>query len=60
MTYFPTGEDEMSLLSEDMKKMNVETQLAIDEDVWPPNKPKRFIPLLVIQHPGELTLKLTQ
>ena len=35
----------------------MQTQLKVDEEAWPPEPPKAFTPLVLIQHQGHRTLK---
>jgi len=48
---------ELSILSERVRLLNMQTCFAVDEDVWPPNQQKKFIPLLLAhyecQHTGK-------
>jgi len=37
-------------------QVSIQTHLAVDEDEWPPNHPKTFIPLLLLHHQHERTL----
>ncbi|XP_065888660.1 uncharacterized protein [Dysidea avara] len=42
------GANAVTILSERMSQMNIQAQFSVDEDVWPPTKPKKFIPLLLV------------
>jgi len=33
--------------------LNVQTRYKVDEDTWPPDKPKLFTPHLLIHHKGQ-------
>ena len=35
----------------------MQTRLRVDEEAWPPEQPKTFTPLVLIQHQGHLNLK---
>ena len=45
------------MLSKRVSKVNIQTQLRVDEDTWPPEPPKTFTPLLLIQHQGHRNFK---
>ena len=47
----------VSILSDRVKQFNMQMHLAIDEDSWPPDQPKDFIPVFVIHHQGQHTLQ---
>ena len=40
-----------------MRKVNIQTRLRVDEEAWPPEPPKTFTPLVLIQHQGHCNLK---
>ena len=40
-----------------MKQVNKLNWSQVDDDTWPPNQPKQFLPLLLIHHQGEYTPK---
>ena len=40
-----------------MSKCNVRERYSSDEEVWPPDQPKFFIPLILIHHQGQHTMK---
>ena len=42
-----------------MSKINIQTRLRVDEEAWPPEPPKTFTPLVLIQHQGHRNLKLS-
>ena len=43
------------MLSNRVAMMNVHAQHAVDEDRWPPDQPKEYIPLVLIQHQEQRT-----
>ena len=45
------------MLSKRVREVNIQTRLTVDKDVWPPEQPKTFTPLLLIQHRGHRNLK---
>ena len=45
------------MLSTRVREVNIQTRLIVDEDAWPPQQPKTFTPLLLIQHRGHRNLK---
>jgi len=47
----------VSILSDRVRQINIQTRLAVDEDAWPPNQPKEFVPVLLIHHQGQHTVK---
>jgi len=40
-----------------VREVNIQTRLRVDEEAWPPEQPKTFTPLLLIQHKGHRNLK---
>jgi len=40
-----------------VRQLSIQTRFAIDEDAWPPNQPKDFIPVLLIHYKGQPTVK---
>ena len=44
------GYDAISILSDRTRQVSIQTRFAVDEDEWPPNQPKTFIPLLLLHH----------
>ena len=40
-----------------MREVNIQTRLEVDEEAWPPESPKTFTPLVLIQHQGHRNLK---
>ena len=51
------GVEAVVILSKRVREVNKQTQLKIDEEAWPPEPPKTFTPLVLIQHQGYRTLK---
>ncbi|XP_065914025.1 protein NLRC3-like isoform X2 [Dysidea avara] len=49
------GTEAVSLLSNRVAMMNVHAQDSVDEDTWPPDQPKEYTPLLLIQHQEQRT-----
>jgi len=47
----------VSILSDRVRELNIQARFAVDEDVWPPNQPKDFIPVLLIHHQGQHNIK---
>ena len=45
------------MLSKRVREVNIQTWLTVDKDAWPPEQPKIFTPLLLIQHRGHRNLK---
>ena len=45
------------MLSKRVREVNMQTRLTVDKDAWPPEQPKTFTPLLLIQHQGHRNLK---
>ena len=45
------------MLSKRVREVNIQTQLRVDEEAWPPEQPKTFTPLVLIQHQGYRNLK---
>ena len=48
---------EVSIFCDRMKHLSVQAWCAVDEDTWPPNQPKEFIPLMFVYHQGQYTVK---
>ena len=51
------GVEAVAVLSERVRKFNIQTWSRIDEEVWPPGPTKTFTPLILIQHQGQRNLK---
>ena len=45
------------MLSKRVREVNIQTRLTVDKDAWPPEQPKTFTPLLLIQHQDHRSLK---
>ena len=52
---YHVGVEAVSILSSRMAMMNVHVQDTVDEDTWPPDQPKEYTPLLLIQHQEQRT-----
>ena len=51
------GVEAVTILSKRVREVNIQTQLRVDEEAWPPEQPKTFTPLVLIQHQGHRNLK---
>ena len=47
---FIVGVEAVTILSKRVREVNKQTQLEVDEEAWPPEPPKIFTPLVLIQH----------
>ncbi|XP_065913093.1 NACHT, LRR and PYD domains-containing protein 3-like isoform X2 [Dysidea avara] len=47
----------VTILSDRVRQLSIQTRFSVDEDAWPPNRPKDFIPVLLIHHQGEHTVE---
>ena len=47
----------VTILSDRVRQLSIQTRFAVDKDAWPPNRPKDFIPVLLIHHHGEHTVE---
>ena len=47
----------VSILSDRVRQLNIQTWFAVDEDAWPPNQPQEFTPLMFVHHEGQHTFK---
>ena len=47
----------MSILSDNVSKLSMKMQFAFDEETWPPNPPKEFMPLLLTHHQDQHTVE---
>ena len=47
----------MRILSKRVREVNIQTQLKVDKEAWPPEPPKTFTPLVLIQHQGHRNLE---
>ena len=46
------GIEAVTMLSKKIREVNIQTRLRVDKEAWPPDPPKTFIPLVLIQHQG--------
>ena len=51
------ADDAVSILSEMVRKRNLQEQFNNDEETWPPDQPKNFTPLVLIRHQGQHRMK---
>ena len=51
------GVEAVAILSKRVREVNKQTQFEVDEEAWPPEPPKTFTPLVLIQHQGHRTLE---
>ena len=51
------GNDAVSILSNSMREINIQAWSTIDEEAWPPEQPKRFTPLVLIQHQHQTNMQ---
>ena len=51
------GVEAVTILSKRVRRINIQTQLKVDEETWPPEPPKAFTPLVLIQHQGHRNFK---
>jgi len=51
------GENLVSILSQRVSQISIQTRFTFDEDAWPPNQPKDFTPLLLVHHQGRHTIE---
>ena len=49
------GAEAVTILSNRVRQINVQTRFMIDDNTWPPEQPTSFIPLLLIHHQGHRT-----
>ena len=47
----------VSILSDRVRQLNIQTRFALDEDAWPPNQLQDFTPLLLVHHEGQCALQ---
>ena len=40
------------MLSNIVSQLNIQAQFRVDDDTWPPDQPKNFIPLVLIHYKG--------
>ena len=51
------GVEAVTILSKRVREVNIQTRLRVDEEAWPPDPPKTFTPLVLIQHQGYRNMK---
>ena len=51
------GAEAVTILSKRVREVNIQTRLKADEEAWPPDPPKTFTPLVLIQHQGYRSIK---
>ena len=51
------GAEAVTILSKRVREVNIQTRLRVDEEAWPPDPPKTFTPLVLIQHQGYRNMK---
>ena len=51
------GVEAVTILSKRVREVNIQTQLRVDIEAWPPEPPKTFTPLVLMQHQGHPNLK---
>ena len=51
------GVEAVTILSQRVREVNIQTRLKADRDAWPPDPPKTFTPLVLIQHQGDRNMK---
>ena len=51
------GVEAVTTLSKRVREVNIQTRLKADEEAWPPDPPKTFTPLVLIQHQGYRNIK---
>jgi len=49
----------VSILSDRVRQLTIQTRFSIDEDTWPPNQPQHFTPILLAYHTGQYSFKET-
>ena len=49
------GVEAVSTLSNRVAMLNAQAQQSVDEETWPPDQPKNFIPLVLIHHQEQRT-----
>ena len=47
------GVKAVTILSQRVREVNIQTRLKADKEAWPPDPPKTFTPLVLIQHQGD-------
>ena len=51
------GAEAVTILSKRVREVSIQTRLRVDEEAWPPDPPKTFTPLVLIQHQGHRNMK---
>ena len=51
------GVEAVTILSKRVREVNIQTWSRVDEETWPPNLPKTFTPLVLIQHQDDRNIK---
>ena len=51
------GVEAVTTLSKRVREVNIQTRLKADKEAWPPDPPKTFTPLVLIQHQGDRNMK---
>ena len=51
------GVEAVTTLSKRVREVNIQTRFRVDEQAWPPDPPKTFTPLVLIQHQGYRNIK---
>ena len=51
------GVETVTRLSQRVREVNIQTRSRVDKDAWPPNPPKTFTPLVLIQHQDDRNVK---
>ena len=46
------GDEAVAILSNRVRQINTQTRFMVDDDVWPPEQPKSFTPLLLLHYQG--------
>ena len=51
------GVEAVTILSKRVREVSIQTRLRVDKEAWPPDPPKTFTPLVLIQHQGYRNIK---
>ena len=51
------GVEAVAILSKRVRGVNIQARLRVDKEAWPPEQPKTFTPLVLIQHQGYRNFK---
>ena len=49
--------DAITDLATRVSDLNIQARLKVDNDSWPPHKPKTFTPLVLVHHQSQLNLE---